>query len=864
MTAPTPPTTDALNACDFLQSAAYTPQQLEPHWQSVWDTEQLYTTDTHATDKPPFYALSMFPYPSGRLHMGHVRNYTLTDVIARIQRMRGFNVLHPMGWDSFGLPAENAAIDRGIPPAEWTFSNIATMTQQLKALGLAYDWDRQVFTCREDYYRWTQWVFLQLHKQGLAYKKEATVNWSVLLETVLANEQVVDGKCWRTGGPVVKKQLSQWFLKITDYAQRLLDNLDTLTEWPEKVTLMQNNWINRSVGAEVAFPLLDATKKPTGERISIFTTRPDTIFGVTYMVLAPEHPLLETITTPEHREAVLAYREAAQHRSEIDRTADDKDKTGVPTGAFCQNPYTGQSIPVWVSDYVLMDYGTGAVMAVPAHDARDWAFAKTFNLPIQKVIAPTAGDTTPLTEVDTRYGVLVNSGQFDGLSSEDAKTAIVNHGEQAGFAKGRVQFRLRDWLISRQRYWGCPIPMIHCDACGSVPVLEDQLPVMLPTDVDFKANTLSTLKGQSPLASSPTFLHTSCPSCGKPAQRETDTMDTFMCSSWYYLRYLDPHNTEQALNPELIARWMPVDQYVGGIEHAILHLLYSRFLMMALSDATGIAGKGGSVEPFKRLLTQGMVLKDGAKMSKSKGNIVDPDAILADYGADTARFFILSDSPPAADFDWKDSGVEGCYKFLHKVWRLVTGHAAAVNLATPAAAPTYASLQGDDRALMQTLHKTITGIDRDLAHDFQFNTVISKLRELVNALQQYANSHTDALQSPHPLFAHCIETLLLMLAPIAPHMTESLWETLAARATRGSVHTQVWPEVIADALVADSVTVVVQINGKLRDRLEVPAGLDKTALEAQALATPKIIDLLVGQPPKKVIVVPDKLVNIVV
>jgi leucyl-tRNA synthetase len=828
---------DALVMDPLLQSVGYVPQELETRWQTTWETQGLYQTPDRA--ERPYYALSMFPYPSGRLHMGHVRNYTITDVIARFKRMQGYTVLHPMGWDSFGLPAENAAIQHGVHPAEWTFSNIDHMRTQLRQLGLAYDWSREVMTCREDYYRWTQWLFLYLFKQGLAYKKEAPVNWCEECHTVLANEQVIDGRCWRDNSLVTRKNLSQWFFKITAYADQLLESLPQLTGWPDRVKTMQRNWIGKSLGAELHFPVVG--RKDLS--IAVFTTRPDTVYGVTYMVLAPEHPLVAELTLPAQQAAVEAYQEQARRKSEIERTATDREKTGVPLGTEVMNPFTGQAVPLWIADYALADYGTGAVMAVPTHDERDYAFATTFNLPLKTVIQPADGPA-PDGAAFTEPGVLVNSGPFDGQPSEEAKAAIVAYAEQQGFGKAQTHFRLRDWLVSRQRYWGAPIPMVYCDTCGTVPVPEDQLPVRLPEDVDFS------VRGVSPVATSPTFVNTPCPTCGKTARRETDTMDTFVCSSWYYLRFADPHNTEKPFDPALINEWLPVNQYVGGIEHAILHLLYSRFFMKALADGGWVS----STEPFENLLTQGMVLKDGSKMSKSKGNIVDPTDVFQAYGADTARFFILSDSPPQADFDWKDAGVEGCFKFLNRIWRLVIEHRAHIN---PLAAPLPADqVTGPARDLNRLLNRAIQGVTEDIQTEFQFNTVISKLRELVNGLGKYTPEGT-----PDPVFSVAVVSLLKLLAPIAPHMTEELWHQLGQT---DSIHQQPWPEFDPAALAADVATVVVQINGKVRDRFEVPAGLPKDELQRIALERPKVQGYVNDQPLKKVIVVPDKLVNLVV
>jgi leucyl-tRNA synthetase len=824
----------------ILQIESYQPQAIEAKWQQAWDESDLYKTDTSDTHRPKYYALSMFPYPSGRLHMGHVRNYTITDVIARFKRMHGFNVLHPMGWDSFGLPAENAAIQNKIPPAEWTFNNIDNMRRQLKQLGLAVDWDREVFTCREDYYKWTQWMFLYLYQRGLAYKKEAPVNWCEVCQTVLANEQVIDGRCWRDDSIVTKKKLSQWFFKITDFADRLLANLPKLKGWPDRVLTMQRNWINRSAGAEVEFPVEGREMK-----IPIFTTRPDTIFGVTYMVLAPEHPFVELLVSEDQRESVEQYVELTKRKSEIERTATDKEKTGVPLGVNVVNPYNGETVPLWVSDYVLMEYGTGAVMAVPAHDERDFEFATKFRLPIKRVIENPAAPGLPLAQAYTEPGVLMNSGEFNQMDSETAKRKITELAQKKGFGREKVQYRLRDWLVSRQRYWGTPIPIIYCDKCGAVPVPDEDLPVRLPKDVDFG------VQGTSPLATSTSFRNAPCPKCGAVGRRETDTMDTFVDSSWYFLRYIDPHNATKPFEPSDIHHWMPVDQYVGGIEHAILHLMYSRFFMMALHDS----GWTETDEPFKNLLTQGMVLKDGAKMSKSKGNIVDPDEIFKEYGADTARFFILSDSPPQADFDWKESAVEGCYKFLHKVWRTLTDRKAAINLDLPV--PAYEEMTGESRELYQWSNRTIQGIANDIESEFQFNTVISKLRELVNFMAKYE----PAEGAPDAVLSHAVSTLLKLLAPIAPHLAEELWQQMGGV---GSIHVQTWPTHNPMALQADTVEIVVQINGKVRDKFPVASGLPKEDLEAMARQRPKVIQNIGEQQIVKVIVVPDKLVNLVV
>ena len=827
---------------NILQFDNYQPQRIEPKWQAKWAEEGLYETDTADTSKPKFYALSMFPYPSGRLHMGHVRNYTITDVIARVKRMQGYNVLHPMGWDSFGLPAENAAIQRGIAPKGWTFDNIDHMRKELKQLGLGYDWRREVFTCREDYYKWTQWLFLFLFKQGLAYKKDAAVNWDPIDQTVLANEQVIDGKSWRSGATVERRYMSQWFFKITQYADKLLDNMHKLGEWPERVKTMQTNWIDRSVGAEITFQV----DGHANQSITVFTTRPDTIYGATFVTLAPEHPLVASLATAEQLPKIEAYQQAAKTKTEIERSSLSKEKTGVFTGAYAVNPYTKGLVPIWISDYVLLEYGTGAVMAVPAHDERDFAFAKTFELPIIEVIKPKSKtDDTPLTEAFTGAGLLIESAEFTGQANTEAKEGIVKLGETGGFAKGKTQYRLRDWLVSRQRYWGSPIPIVYCDTCGVVPVPEDQLPIKLPEDVEFSG------AGGSPLASHPDFVKTTCPKCGNEhARRETDTMDTFVCSSWYYLRFIDPHNENAVFDPELVNRWMPVDQYVGGIEHAILHLMYSRFFTFALADGGYLTSTD---EPFGRLLTQGMVLKDGSKMSKSKGNIVSPEAIIADLGADSARFFILSDSPPAADFDWKDSAIEGCYKFLHRLWTAVVGHEKAVKLGMPL--PAYAALTGEARALYQKTNKTIVGITTDLENDYQFNTYMSKIRELAAVVGKY-----PAQTEPCPVVSHAVQSLVTLIAPVVPHLAEELWERIGGQ---GSVHLQAWCTVDEQALVADAVTVVFQVNGKVRDKADVAVDTPQAELEALAMASEKVQQFLAGQTIVKTIVVPNKLVSIV-
>ncbi len=851
---------------------SYFPQEIEKKWQKVWEETGAFKTPDES-DKPKYYALSMFPYPSGKLHMGHVRNYTITDVIARFKKAQGYNVLHPMGWDSFGLPAENAAMKHGADPEKWTVENIAYMTKQLKMLGLSYDWDREVTTCKPDYYKWTQWLFLQLYKKGLVYKKEAAVNWCEECGTVLANEQVIDGKCWRCDHEVEKKYLSQWFVKITDYAEVLLDDLDKLPGWGDNVKTMQANWIGKSQGAIFRFPVVDA---PDGEKIDVpvYTTRPDTVHGITYLVVAPEYKDIEKLTTPENKEAVEAYRANARKMTEIERLSTERVKTGVPLGTHCKNPFNGEIFPLWTADYALVEYGTGAVMAVPTHDTRDFDFAKKYNLPMKVVITPhpSSGHPIPqdamdLTEAYTEPGVLVNSGEFDGIGNEEAKKAITEKAVREGFGEFKTQYRLRDWLISRQRYWGAPIPVVYCEKCGIQPVPEEQLPVLLPKDVDFS------VVGKSPLLTSKTFLETTCPCCGGKATRETDTMDTFICSSWYYLRYADAKNDKMPFAKDKVNHWLPVDQYVGGIEHAILHLLYSRFFTKALRDL----GLLDFDEPFKNLLTQGMVLKDGSKMSKSKGNTVDPDEIFENYGADTARLFILSDSPPARDFDWSDAGVEGCYKFLNRVWRLVASNADDISICHPELAAksvepeakrdfmplpgVSGSLKKENDDLVRCVHIAIKGITNDISNDFQFNTVISKYRELTNAIYEWRGKKSQLDAEDKSVMSFAIVTLLKLMSPVAVHLTEEAWHDLGATT---SIHDEPWCKWDENLAKASSITLVVQVNGKVKDKIEADEASSEDELKALAMNSEKVKELTDGKTIVKTIVVPKKLVNIVV
>ena len=822
----------------------YAPHDIEAKWQKYWEENKTFKVEMDK-DKPKSYVLEMFPYPSGNLHMGHVRNYSIGDVIARFRTMKGFNVLHPMGWDSFGMPAENAAIKHNIPPKKWTLENIANMTRQLKALGLSYDWDREVTTCKEDYYKWTQWFFELFYKRGLAVKKESAVNWCDTCNTVLANEQVIDGKCWRCDHEVVKKDLSQWFFKITDYADELLKDLDLLPGWPERVKTMQHNWIGRSEGLEFSFeiPALNDT-------VAVYTTRPDTAYGVTFMALAAEHPLIKKICENNPKaDEINAFCERVRNQSEIERTSSESEKEGVFTGVYCINPFTGRKVEIWVTNYVLYDYGTGAVMGVPTGDQRDWMFADKYGIEKIVTICP-VGKELKLEEMTCAYeekeGMLVNPGEFTGMEMHKAMSAIMDKAEAEGFGKRRVNYRLRDWLISRQRYWGAPIPIIYCPHCGEVLVPEDQLPVRLPEDVSFTAGA------KSPLATSEEFVHCKCPKCGADATRETDTMDTFLCSSWYYLRYTDAHNDKMPFDKELNNYWGPVDQYIGGIEHAILHLLYSRFFVKVLRDA----GLVDYDEPFSNLLTQGMVIKDGAKMSKSLGNVVSPEEILSKYGADTARLFILFAAPPERELEWSDQGVEGSFRFLNRIWRIVQAFEAV--LAQKVTEYDHSNLSEADKDLRRVLHSSIKKVTNDIETRFNFNTAISTMMELVNALYAYK----EAAKEPNAgLIYEAISDLIKMMSPFVPHITEELWR--GAIDANSSVHEQSWPECDEEALKVDNVEIVLQVNGKVRGRLTVPAEVTKEELEKIAMADANVQAHIGDATVRKVICVPGRLVNIV-
>lgn len=816
--------------------------EIEKKWQDVWEKEDAFKT-VEDYDKEKYYVLEMFPYPSGKLHMGHVRNYSIGDVIARFKRLKGYNVLHPMGWDSFGLPAENAAIKNDIHPAIWTDSNIAEMHRQLQGLGFSYDWDREVATCKEEYYKWMQWFFIQFYNKGLAYKKDNPVNWCPSCQTVLANEQVVDGCCERCHTPVTKKRLSQWYLKITDYADRLLKDLDKMPGWPEKVKLMQKNWIGRSTGAEVTFEIENFSKK-----LQIYTTRPDTLFGVTYMVLAPEHPFVPELTNgTKYEAAVKAYQEECQHKSEIERTSLTKEKTGVFTGCYGINPVNGKKVPIFISDYVMMDYGTGAIMAVPAHDQRDFEFAKKFDLDIVPVVDSQNPeiDINNLTEAFVAEGTMINSGKYTGMNNKEAIEEITKDLEADGLGKAQVNYKLRDWLISRQRYWGCPIPMVYCEECGWVPEKEENLPVKLPTDVEF------TGKGDSPLKTSKTFGETTCPCCGKKAVREFDTMDTFVDSSWYFLRYCDAHNSEKPFDKKKADYWMNVDQYIGGVEHAILHLLYARFFQMVMHDL----GLVDAEEPFDNLLTQGMVIKDGAKMSKSLGNIVSPEEIQAKYGADTARLFILFAAPPEKELDWSDAGVEGSYRFLNRVYRLVQEYVNEIR-GDFRGSETITIQSAEDKALNFQLNATVKKVTEDAGGRFSFNTAISSIMELVNALYKYKQGEVNV-----PLMNDAIEKLILILNPFVPHITEELWNNLGHE---DRVYQQNWPEFDPAALELETVEIIVQVNGKLKDKMAFEKNAEKSAIEEAALASERVQDAIAGKSVVKTIVVPNKLINFVV
>ena len=820
---------------------SYDPKEIEEKWQATWEEKGLFRVSEDPARKK-YYLLEMFPYPSGNIHMGHVRNYSIGDVIARYKRMKGYNVLHPMGWDAFGMPAENAAIQHGTHPAVWTYNNIAYMKKQLKRLGFGYDWSREFATCDVAYYGWEQWIFLKMYERGLVYRKSAPVNYCEQCQTVLANEQVEDGRCWRCSEDVIQNELAQWFFAITNYADELDAYTNQMPGWPERVLSMQRNWIGKSYGVEVHFPL------EQGDALTIFTTRPDTLYGVTFMVLAPEHLLAMHLShgTPQEKE-VIAFVEKARTQDRSFRLELAGTKEGIFTGSYAVNPLTNQRVPIFVSNFVLAEYGTGAIMSVPAHDQRDFEFAKTYGLPIIVTIMP-EGETLNSETMSQAYegdGAMVNSGSFNGRQNREAIPAIIDYLEEKGIGKRKVNYRLRDWGISRQRYWGAPIPIIYCDACGVVPVPYEDLPVVLPADLQVQ------MVGKSPLAEYPEFYAVDCPKCKKKARRETDTMDTFVESSWYFLRYACPHYNGAPLDRDKVDYWMPVDQYIGGIEHAVLHLLYSRFFNRVLNELGFVSAR----EPFENLLTQGMVIKDGAKMSKSKGNVVDPDYLIERYGADTARLFCLFASPPEKDLDWSDKGVEGSYRFLQRVWRLVSERADTLRGIRPNTQP---ETQDKETARLVTIvHKTIKKVSEDVER-FHLNTAIASIMELVNALYKFVE--VERKDGELQLLKGAIEHLIILMSPFCPHITDELWETLG---NTGHVIEHRWPTYNEAYIKEERVTVAVQVNGKLRDTMEAERDLDEALLKQLALSLEKVKKHIENREIRKVIVIPNKLVNIV-
>jgi leucyl-tRNA synthetase len=848
--------------------AEYRPQEIEPKWQQRWRDAGAFEVSEDAS-RPEFYCLEMFAYPSGHAHVGHVRNYMIGDVVARVKRMQGFNVLHPFGWDAFGLPAENAAIKNRVHPEAWTLANIAHMKGQLQRLGISYAWDREIATCLPEYYHWNQWLFVRMYERGLAYRRRSSVNWCSSCQTVLANEQVVDGGCWRCGTPVTMRDLEQWFFRITQYADELLDAIDALSEWPEKVLTMQRNWIGRSEGTRVRFPLLDARGEP-GRPIEVFTTRIDTIFGATFVLLAPEHELVEQfVRDAEHPEGFAATLSRFRAQDRLARLSGEVEKEGFDTGRFALNPFTGAPVPVWIANFVLGEYGTGAIMAVPAHDQRDFEFARKYGLPIRVVIQPETGEpgSVPLSpdSMDAPFvepGRVVDSGEFTGLWATDAWHQMTAWGQARGIAEPVIQYRLKDWGISRQRYWGTPIPMIYCDACGIVPVPDADLPVVLPKVVEFSG------RGDSPLASVPEFVNTTCPKCGGPGRRETDTMDTFVDSSWYFYRFCDPANTGQPFDPGKVKYWAPVDFYSGGVEHAILHLIYSRFFTRVFRDL----GYVQHDEPFTRLLTQGMVLKDGAVMSKSKGNVVDPDDMIARFGADALRTYVMFEAPPEKEVEWTDARLEGSFRFLARVWRLVEPLTAA--LARPdVPSPDGLAFTDADRALRRKTHDTIRRVTHDIYPRVHLNTVVSALMELVNELYAYCDGQrirrsrrgdedtvTLERRETAAVLKEGMSALVLLLSPFAPHLCEELWEALGHSDGLSAAR---WPAYDPEVARAEELVIPIQVNGKVRARLTVPADLDEADLRAQALAHPQVQAHTSGKTVERVVIVKGKLVGVV-
>jgi leucyl-tRNA synthetase len=808
----------------------YTPRDIEKKWQDRWEKDGIYKADENSP-KPKYYALTMLPYTSGDLHIGHWFNYVPPDVHARFRRMQGYNVMHPIGFDSFGLPAENAAIKQGIHPAQWTMQNVQRLRKQLKSIGAMYDWDREVITSQPEYYKWTQWFFLKLYENGLAYRRKAPVNWCPSCQTVLANEQVIDNKCERCGSVVIQENREQWFFSITKYADELMthENID----WPEKVKIQQRNWIGKSTGAEISFALdIPGVEE---KEIKIFTTRPDTAYGVTFMVLAPEHPLVKTITVPEQRTAVDAYIEKSRQQTELERLSAEKEKDGVFTGAYAINRLNGEKVAIWIADYVLLGYGTGAVMAVPAHDERDFAFAKKYRIPVRVVIAPDGWDGKELQEAYTEPGTMINSAQFDGTPSQEGITKVAAYLKEKGWGGPTVTYRLRDWLISRQRYWGAPIPMVYCNECGLVPVPEKDLPVLLPEDAEFKPH------GESPLSTSKTFVTTTCPKCGKPARRELDTMDTFMCSSWYFLRYCSPHYDKGPFDPEKVNYWMPVDLYTGGAEHAVMHLLYARFFNKAIRDF----GLVRYNEPFSRLFNQGIIIREHQKMSKSKGNVITPDSLVNTLGTDTVRAYLMFLGPWEQGGDWSDTGISGMSRWLNRVWSLVT--------------EPYHSTSSDEKAvteLKRITHKTIRKVTEDL-EKLRFNTMLSALMELTNFMITIKTQGTIG----NDAWNESVRALILMLAPSTPHLAEELW---AMTGHTYSVHQQDWPAWNEELAKEEEIVLIVQVNGKVRDKINAAADISEDNAIALAKSSDKVRMHIEGKETVKEIYVPGKLVNIVV
>ncbi|HOX54821.1 MAG TPA: leucine--tRNA ligase [Candidatus Omnitrophota bacterium] len=830
----------------------YSPQKIEKKWQAYWQKNRI-NQAVLSKDKPKYYLLEMFPYPSGKLHMGHVRNYTIGDVLARFKKMQGYNVLHPMGYDAFGQPAENAAIKNKADPAKWTKQCIDWMREEMQEMGFSYDWDREVATYLPEYYRWNQWIFLKMFERGLAYKKESLVNWCPSCQTTLANEEVIDGGCWRCHSKVEQKDLEQWYLKITDYSERLLEDLKLLKYWPSRVVTMQENWIGKSFGVEIYFRLCDKGGRPTDRIIPVFTTRQDTIFGATYIVLAPEHPLIKEIISGSPQEnKVLEFIEKVSKETKTIRTSADVKKEGVFSGAYAINPVNNEKIPIWVADYVLMEYGTGAIMAVPTHDQRDFLFSKEHNLPMRIVIKDPRSSIIDAREMNEAYegdGIQVNSAQFDGVHTSQSKEKIANWMEKEKIGKKTVNWRLRDWLISRQRYWGTPIPIIYCDQCGIVGVPEEDLPVILPQKVAI------TGKGGSPLSKVDKFINCKCPKCKGKARRETDTMATFFDSSWYFLRFCSPKYAKGVFDKEEVDYWMPVDQYIGGIEHAILHLLYSRFFTkffndLGLLDFSKKESNTGKDEPFIRLLTQGMVLKEGEVMSKSKGNVVDPDTIIDKYGTDTMRLYIIFAAPPEDQMDWNERAIEGSWRFLNRVWNLVDNYEFKGNVPS-------AQEDKELKELRQKTHSTIKNVTDDLAKDFHLNTAISSIMELVNAIYAVLSKN----QSNNQIVKEAVETVVLLLAPFVPHLSEEMWQKIGRKE---SIFKASWPKFDANAIKQDAITFIIQVNGKVRATMELPVDIDEEKLKASALADSNVAKWVQDKMIKKIIIVPKKLVNIVV